>query len=140
MAAEKQFEKKVERFLESVGVYQAGCPSHQMEAEQIGWFTKIWGGGYQKSGIPDLILCVNGIFMSVELKAPNGRPTELQKMNTARINQSGGIGIILKPDGFEQFKKIVEGVIQCKCHIQELTHLKLAHSGTKCDILTEYRP
>ena len=140
MAAEKQFEKKVERYLESIGVYQAGFPSDRMEAEQIGWFTKIWGGGYQKSGIPDLILCVNGIFISVELKAPNGRPSALQKMNTARINQSNGIGIILKPDGFEQFKKIMEGVIQCRCHIQELKHLKGVLSGTKCDIVTEYRP
>ena len=139
MAAEKNFEKKVERYLESIGVYQAGFPFNKMEAEQIGWFTKIWGGGYQKSGIPDLILCVNGFFISVELKAPNGRPSELQKMNTARINQSNGIGIILKPDGFEQFKKIVEGVIQCKCHIQELNALKGVLSDTKCDIVTEYK-
>ena len=117
MAAEKQFEKKVEKYL-----------------------TKIWGGGYQKSGIPDLILCVNGIFISVELKAPNGRPSELQKLNTSRINQSGGISIILKPDGFEQFKKIMEGVISCRCHIQELKHLKTVHSDTKCDILTKYKP
>ena len=139
MAAEKRFEKKVERYLESVGVYQAGFPSDRMEAEQVGWFTKIWGGGYQKSGIPDLILCVNGIFISVELKAPNGRPSELQKMNTARINQSNGIGIILKPDGFEAFKEIMKGVIQCRCHIQELNVLKGVLSGIKCDIVTEYR-
>jgi hypothetical protein len=110
-----------------------------MVADQIGWFTKIWGGGYQKSGIPDLILCVNGVFISVELKAPNGRPSELQKMNTARINQSNGIGIILKPDGFEQFKEIMKGVIECRCHTVELTHLKSVHSNTKCVILTEYR-
>ena len=138
MAQEKSFEKKVEKYLKSIGVYQAGFPSDKMEAEQIGWFTKIWGGGYQKSGIPDLILCVNGFFISVELKAPNGRPSELQKMNTARINQSNGIGIILKPDGFEQFKEIVREVIKCKFHIQGLNALKAVHSGTKCDIVTEY--
>lgn len=109
MASEKLFEKRVEKYLHSIGVYQAGTPSHLMNVEQIGWFTKIWGGGFQKSGIPDLILCVNGIFMTVELKAPKGRPSDLQKMNTARINQSNGIGVILYPDGFEQFKKIIEG-------------------------------
>lgn len=138
LASEKLFEKKVEKYLHSIGVYQAGTPSHQMKADQIGWFTKIWGGGYQKSGIPDLILCVNGFFMTVELKAPNGKASELQKMNTARINQSNGIGIILFPDGFEDFKKIMKGVIQCKLHIQELNCLKNAHSGTKCVILTKY--
>ena len=140
MAQEKLFEKKVEKYLESIGVYQAGCPSDRMEAEQIGWFTKIWGGGYQKSGIPDLILCVNGIFVSVELKAPNGRPSALQKMNTARINQSNGIGVVLYPDGLEQFKEMMEGVIQCRCHIQELNALKDVLSSSKCDIVTKYKP
>lgn len=138
MAAEKKFEKQVERYLGTIGVYQAGTPSNKMTVEQIGWFTKIWGGGYQKSGIPDLILCVNGFFISVELKAPNGHASELQKLNTAKINQSNGIGIILYPDGFEPFKEIMKGVINCKYHIQELTYLKDALSGTSCDILTSY--
>jgi hypothetical protein len=138
MASEKLFEKKVEKYLHSVGVYQAGTPSQQMHVEQIGWFTKIWGGGYQKSGIPDLILCVNGFFMTVELKAANGHASELQKMNTARINQSNGIGIILFPDGFDEFKNIMKGVMQCKLHIQELNSLRNAHSSTSCDMLTKY--
>jgi hypothetical protein len=138
MAAEKQFEGKIKKYLHSIGVYQAGTPSHQMHADQIGWFTKIWGGGYQKSGIPDLILCVNGFFITVEIKAPNGKASALQKMNTARINKSNGISMILYPDGFENFKKIMEGVIGCSSHIQELTFIKNAHSGTSCDILTSY--
>lgn len=138
MAAEKQFEKKVERFLHDNGVYQAGTPTQKMNVLQIGWFTKIWGGGYQKSGIPDLILCVNGIFIGCELKASDGRPSMLQKLNTSKINLSNGIGIVLYPDGFEDFKRIMEGVIKCKYHIQELNALKNAHSSTKCAIVTEY--
>ena len=138
IAAEKQFENKVKDWLESKGIYDAGTPQNKKTVPEIGWFMKVWGGGMQKSGIPDLLLCVNGFFISCELKAPNGRPSELQKKNTAAINQSNGIGVILKPDGFEQFKKIVEGVIQCRCHIQELNALKDVHSNTKCDIVTEY--
>lgn len=138
MASEKLFEKKVEKFLHSIGIYQAGTPSHRMKEVQIGWFTKIWGGGYQKSGIPDLICCINGFFVSIELKASNGRPSELQKMNTARINQSNGIGIILYPEGFEKFKELMKGVINCKLHIQELNFMKNALSDTSCAILTNY--
>lgn len=138
MAAEKRFEGHVKKYLHSIGVYQAGTPSHQMKAKLNGWFTKIWGGGYQKSGIPDLILCVNGFFITVELKGSDGKPSELQKMNTSRINKSNGIGIILYPDGFEAFKKVMEGVIQCNSHIQELTNLKDVHSSTNCDILISY--
>ncbi len=94
---------------------------------------------YTKKGLPDLHIVVNGINIDVEVKAPNGRPSELQKHNVVQINQSGSIAMILYPDGFENFKRIVEGVIQCRCHIQELKHLKDVHSGTKCDILTEFR-
>ena len=31
------------------------------------------------------------------------------------------------------------GDLRCKCHIQELNALKDAHSGTRCDIVKEYR-
>ena len=139
MSKEKPFENKVKDWLEEQGVYCAGKPQNQKTVPEIGWFFKVWGGGYQKSGIPDLIICVNGIFISCEVKGDDGKPTPLQKKNTGAINQSNGIGVVLYPEGFEQFKKIVEGVIQCRCHIQELTRLKGVHSGTKCDIVTEYR-
>lgn len=122
MTPEKQFENKVKRFLK-----EQGC-----------WFVKYWGGSiYTKSGIPDLLICCNGFFISVELKASTGRPSELQKLNIRRINESNGIGIILYPEGFTEFKSLMKGVLKCNCHIPELNALKTAHTSTKCDILTE---
>ena len=137
MAEEKQFEVKVKKYLHSLGIYAAGTPSQNMGEEQHGWYFKVWGGGFQKSGIPDMIICANGFFISVELKSSIGRPSELQKLNSIRINQSNGIAIILYPEGFEEFKKIIKGVIQCKVHIPELNYLKNAGSNTKCVILTK---
>lgn len=137
MAAEKNFEKKVEKYLGSIGIYQAGTPKQKINVAPTGWFTKIWGGGFQKSGIPDLLLCVNGIFISCELKANNGKPSNLQELNTLRINEANGIGIILYPEGFEEFKTIVKGVIDCKYHIQELKHLKDVNTSSKCVILMD---
>lgn len=112
MADEKLFEGKIKMWLHSIGVYPAGYGEEKMNARQIGWYTKIWGGGYQKAGIPDLILCVKGQFVSIEVKAPNGRPSELQKLNTGRIRDSEGHGIFLYPSGFEQFKSDVVGMLQ----------------------------
>ena len=127
MASEKKFENKVKSWL------------HQLQKEgQPIKFIKIWGGGYQKAGIPDLICCINGIYFEVELKSSTGRPTELQKYNIKVTNAANGIGIILYPEGFEQFKTIVKGAIKCNSHIQELTYLKDAHSDTKCVILMDY--
>lgn len=137
MAGEKQFELKVRSFLESVGVYEAGTPKQEMKTTIYGWYFKHWGGGYSKSGIPDLICNVNGFFISAELKASNGRSSDLQKRNTSMINRGKGIGIILYPEGFEEFKKLVMGVIKCNFHIQGLEALKAANSSTKCIILME---
>lgn len=138
MAAEKSFENKVKRWLESQGIYAIGTAEDKMNVSPCGYYEKRWGGGYSKTGLPDLHIVVNGINLDVELKAPNGRPSEVQKQKIVQINKSGSIGIILKPDGFEHFKKIVEGVMSCKYHIQELNVLKDVHSDTKCDILTKY--
>lgn len=138
MASEKLFENKVKKWLQSVGIYAAGTPSNHMSAEQCGWFFKVWGGGMQKSGIPDLLLCVNGLFVSIELKGEAGKSSDLQRMNTARVNQSNGIGIILYPAGFEEFQKIIKGVIHCNGHIAGLNALKRVNSSTKCAILTDY--
>lgn len=127
MATEKQFENKVKGWLQNLK--EEGHPIK---------FIKIWGGGFQKAGIPDLICCINSIYFEVELKSSVGKPSELQKYNIRLTNEANGIGIILYPEGFEQFKNIVKGVIKCKYHIQELTNLRNAHSNTKCVILMDY--
>lgn len=136
MAAEKLFEGRIKKYLHAIGVYPAGCPSDRMKAPPVGWYAKIWGGGFQKSGIPDIIACINGVMVAIEVKASNGRPTELQKLNVSRINGAGGIAVFLYPEGFENFKIIVEGVIKCNTHIRGLNALKSASSSTKCAIWT----
>ena len=99
---------------------------------------KIWGGGkYQKAGIPDIIACINGIYFEIELKSSTGKPSDLQKYNLRLTNQANGFGILLYPEGFDQFKKIIKGVLTCSSHIPELNALKHAHSNTSCDIWTK---
>lgn len=49
---EKDFQKQVIEFLKQHDIY----------------YIKVWGGGYQRSGIPDLIICLKGKFMAIELK------------------------------------------------------------------------
>ena len=139
MAGEKLFENRLKNYFHSVGIYPAGYPTDRMKMPIKGWYTKIWGGGFQKSGIPDIICCVNGFMIAAELKGSDGRPSELQKLNVKRINQSGGIAVILYPEGFENFKELLQGVMCCNSHIQELTALRSANSNTNCNILTESR-
>ena len=100
MADEKLFENRIKKHFHSVGIYPAGYPSDRMDAPMVGWYTKIWGGGFQKSGIPDLICCVNGVMLAVEVKASSGRPSELQKLNIGRGQEKGGGGGFPFPGGF----------------------------------------
>ena len=89
MAAEKRFEKKVKEFL----------------TENDAWFIKYWGGGgFTKSGIPDLLVCHDGMFLGIELKADKGEPSLLQLHNLKRIRAAGGYGILLYPKDWQEFK------------------------------------
>ncbi len=93
MGSEKNFETGVKAYLK-----ESGC-----------WFLKYWGGGgYTKSGIPDLMVCCKGRFMGIELKAPNGKPTELQIYNLRKIDTAGGLAVLLYPKDYDLFKQLVE--------------------------------
>lgn len=96
MAAEKQFEKKVKKFLKD-----SGC-----------WSLKYWGGAaYTKSGIPDMLVCCNGYFIGLELKAPKGKPPDLQIYNLREIDKAGGFAILLYPKDFDKFKWFVHELL-----------------------------
>lgn len=111
MAQEKEFEKKVETYLHSVGVYMAGTPKQKMKIPQVGWYFKVWGGGFQRSGIPDLIGCVNSYFFALELKAERGRPSELQRLNIDRLKESGAYARFLYPKDFDEFKEELNALL-----------------------------
>lgn len=140
MAAEKQFENKVKRWLESVGVYDLGTPESKMGVPPVGYYEKRWGGGMSKAGLPDMHVVVNGINLDVELKAPNGRPSALQRVMIRQINACGSFACVLYPSGFEAFQKIILGVMSCGSAIAVLNALKTAHSSTDCVILKELPP
>ena len=91
---EKDCEKKVKQFLK-----ERGC-----------WVLKTWSNGVQRQGIPDLLVCCNGFFVAVELKAEKGRPSDLQLWNIEEIRKADGIAIVLYPDKFEQFKDMICGL------------------------------
>lgn len=109
MAEEKAFENQVKRYFHSIGIYPAGCPVQDRTARQTGWYFKMWGGGMGRAGIPDLICCICGRFVAIELKAQRGRTSPLQDINLDLIRGGGGSAIVLYPSGFERFKNLMVG-------------------------------
>lgn len=90
MGQEKEFENQIKKFLSSL----PKC-----------WFYKNWSGPYSKLGIPDIIACINGNFVALEVKAENGRASELQKRNIRLINECKGQAYIVYPKDFEELKE-----------------------------------
>ena len=48
------------------------------------------------SGIPDILMCINGIFVALELKWQAGTTKKLQLYNLRKIQKSGGYACILR--------------------------------------------
>ena len=93
MGNEKNFENRVKNFLKS-----ENC-----------WFVKFFANAYTKAGIPDILASGNGFFVGIEVKADEGRPSELQLYNVQEIRKSGGFAWIVYPSGFEKLKqKIID--------------------------------
>jgi len=97
MEKEKLFEDKIKKFLKEL-------PNT--------WFFKHWAGAYSQSGIPDIIACVNGRFVGIEVKASDGSPSVLQMRNIDLIQRANGLAYILYPKDFEQFKQEMRDLIQ----------------------------
>lgn len=59
------------------------------------YVENIHGGSiYQASGIPDLLVCYKGWFIGIEVKVGNNKPSEIQKVKLAQIQQAGGYAIV----------------------------------------------
>lgn len=95
MVSEANFQKKIIKYLEEIGAYVF---KHNASA-------------ISKAGVPDIICCYKGLFIGVEIKKDNkSKPTELQKYNLNKINECGGVGIVLRPDKVELFKELIKGL------------------------------
>ena len=109
IAQEKQFEEKLKKWLESEGIYALGTPVQEMVAEPCGYWEKRWGGGkYIKSGMPDMHIVVKCISLEVELKAPNGKLSDIQKQKLDQIADSQCMSMVLYPDDFPKFQKLIQ--------------------------------
>ncbi len=105
---EKRFEEKLKTWLESEGIYALGTERQKMTVPPCGYWEKRWGGGkYVKAGMPDMHIVVNSISIEAELKAEDGKPSELQIQKLNQIDDSHCVGMVLYPKDFDNFKKLI---------------------------------
>jgi Holliday junction resolvase len=63
--------------------------------------------GYGRSGVPDIIACVNGHFFGIECKANGGKPTALQLREIEHIRRCGGVAVVANEDNWDMVRDIV---------------------------------
>ena len=56
------------------------------------WYCKPATYGFGKSGTPDIVACVHGHFVSIEVKREGKEPTPLQLARIRQIKDAGGSG------------------------------------------------
>ena len=93
MGKEKNYENKVKNYLKSIGAY----------------FIKTHGDRFSKSGTPDIVACVNGHFVATEVKAEDGKPSELQLYHLEQIikNAKGYGAFVIPTEGIKKIKKYI---------------------------------
>lgn len=64
-------------------------------------------GGYGRSGVPDIVGCINGHFLGIECKAGKGKPTELQLRELQKISDADGFATIVNEDSVDTLPELL---------------------------------
>lgn len=90
---EKKIKDKVVAQLKALGAY---------------YFYPV-ASGYGSSGIPDIVVCYNGRFFGLECKANGNKPTALQQMNIDKINNAGGVALVIDEANVANVEALLRG-------------------------------
>lgn len=81
MSPEQKVQNKIEKYLKDL----------QKEGKPL-FFEKRQAGGWNyKKGLPDLYIVYNGKHIEIEIKAENGKPSEMQLMWQRRFKEQFNI-------------------------------------------------
>lgn len=76
--SEKRIEHQIRQYLDSLGA----------------WHIKTHGNMFSRAGTPDIIACIKGQFVAIEVKQPGGVVSPLQMAHIKLINQAGGVAFV----------------------------------------------
>jgi hypothetical protein len=57
------------------------------------WYVKPMTFGYGKSGVPDILVCLAGRWISIEVKRQGKQPTAVQLRRMEAISAAGGTAL-----------------------------------------------
>jgi hypothetical protein len=85
-----------------------------MLKEKGAYFFMPATAGFGKSGVPDIVACLDGKFWGIECKAQPNKPTALQEKNLAQIMDAGGVAVAIDETGLGAFKLLLSAGVEPK--------------------------
>ena len=71
--------------------------------------------GFGRSGVPDIVCCMNGIFVAIECKAGTGKLTALQDREIKRIRENKGIAFVINEQNIHLLEAYLCGEDDDRC-------------------------
>ena len=72
------------------------------------YIRKIHQSQFSHKGIPDLLICNDGLFAGLEVKTETGKLTKLQEIELGLIENAGGISIVLYGKDKDTMDKLIQ--------------------------------
>ncbi len=92
---EKKVKDKVVKILKEFGVYY--------------FFPATYGFG--RSGVPDIVCCLEGNFFAIECKAGKNKPTALQEREIEAIRKTKGVALVVNEENIDHVRILIEEML-----------------------------
>lgn len=94
MTKEKAFENRLKRYL----------------SEHHHYYVKFFANRMTQVGVPDILACVGGSFVGIEVKSENGVLSDIQSYNRRAIFNSNGFAIVVYPKHYVLFCNMIDAL------------------------------
>jgi len=88
---EKKVKDKVVKILKAHGVYYFFPATH----------------GFGRSGVPDIVCCVRGLFLAIECKAGKNKTTPLQDRELEAIAAASGRSLVINEENIDMVERLI---------------------------------
>lgn len=95
MTAKKVSEKQVKQYVKQV-----------LDRVEAFYFMPSMGM-YGGAGVPDFVVCLNGVFISIETKAGRNKPTQLQNLAMSKVRAAKGITLVVNDSNMGELEPLL---------------------------------
>ena len=107
MTPEAKVKTKIHKALKGVGAYA----------------VNYIGGAYANNGTPDILACLKGRFIGIEAKAGKNKPTALQVLSLKRIDDAGGLALVINETNLEYLNAALVNIHAAKSNFHPYMEL-----------------